>query len=230
MKLIIENFRKFLTEQNFISDIALEQDDEGNIILYHVSNTEDIQELDPDVAARNLKNYTQQEYRSWDRPRVFFFTRLGQEDTGIGQIQGVPYRVRLKPEQLYPIMDDPAGLSSKQMQQEWMTENIPEFAEKMKTAQKCSNSERYGQYHICSKTPDSDGLAYTEERFAGKVFLVNNPKFHHLKPNTYEMVAKLAEERYNSIGFIYPQSGEEGNQIVALWRKVPAEKLDKEFY
>ena len=78
MKLIIENFRKFLTEQNFISDIPLEQDDEGNIILYHVSNVEDIQELDPDVAARNLKNYTQQEYRSWNRPRVFFFTRLGQ--------------------------------------------------------------------------------------------------------------------------------------------------------
>jgi len=230
MKLIIENFRKFLTEQNFISDIALDKDEEGNIILYHISGAEDIEELDPDVAARNLKNYTTAEYRTWDRPRVFFFTRLGQEDTGIGQIQGVPYRVRLKPEQLYPIMDDPAGLSSKQMQQEWMTENIPEFAEKMKTAQKCSNSERYGQYHICSKTPDSDGLAYTEERFAGKVFLVNNPKFHHLKPNTYEMVAKLAEERYNSIGFIYPQSGEEGNQIVALWRKVPAEKLDKEFY
>jgi hypothetical protein len=230
MKLIIENFRKFLTEQNFISDIALDKDEEGNIILYHISGAEDIEELDPDVAARNLKNYTQQEYRSWDRPRIFFFTRLGQEDTGIGKIQGVPYRVRLKPEQLYPIMDDPAGLSSKQMQQEWMTENIPEFAEKIQTAQKCSNSERYGQYHICSKTPDSDGLAYTEERFAGKVFLVDNPKFHHLKPNTYDMVANLAEERYNSIGFIYPQSGQKGNQIVALWRKVPAEKLDKEFY
>jgi hypothetical protein len=44
------------------------------------------------------------------------------------------------------------------------------------------------------------------------------------------MVAQLSEERYNSIGFIYPQSGEEENQIVALWRKVPAEKLDKDFY
>ena len=230
MKLIIESFRKFLTEQNFISDIPLEQDEEGNIILYHVSSVDDIEELDPEIAARNLQNYTTAEYRTWDRPRVFFFTRLGQEDTGIGQIQGVPYRVRLRPDQLYPIMDDPAGLSSKQMQQEWMTENIPEFAEKMKEAQKCSNSERYGQYHICSKTSDSDGLYFTDERFAGKIFLVDNPKFHHLKPNTYEMVAKLAEERYNSIGFIYPQSGEEENQIVALWRKVPAEKLEKEFY
>ena len=230
MKLIIENFRKFLTEQNFISEIPLEQDEEGNVILYHVSSVEDIEELDPDIAARNLQNYTTAEYRTWDRPRVFFFTRLGQEDTGIGQIQGIPYRVRVKPYTLYPIMEDPAGLSSKQEQQNWMEENIPEFTEKMKEEQKCTNSERYGQYHICSKTPDSDGLAFTEERFAGKRFLVDNPKFHHLRPNTYEMVAQLAEERYNSIGFIYPQSGEKDNQIVVLWRKVPAEKLDKDFY
>jgi hypothetical protein len=230
MKLIIENFRKFLAEQNFISEIPLEQDEEGNIILYHISSTEDIEELDPDIAARNLQNYTTAEYRTWDRPRIFFFTRLGQVDTGLGQIQGIPYRVRVKPYTLYPIMEDPAGLSSKQEQQNWMEENVSEFAEKMQEAQKCSNSERYGQYHICSKTPDSDGLAFTEERFAGKKFLVDNPKFHHLKPNTYEMVAQLAEERYNSIGFIYPQSGEKDNQIVALWRKVPAEKLDKDFY
>ena len=230
MKELFENFKRFLTEQNFIGDMPLDYDEEGNIILYHISATEGINEFDPSYAAANIKNYTQQEYRTWDRPRVFFFTRLGQEDTGIGKIQGVPYRVRLKPNQLYPIMDDPAGLSSRQMQQEWMTENVPEFASKLKEAQKCSSSEKYNQWHICSKTPDSDGLAYTEERFAGKSFLVDNPKFHHLKPNTYEMVANLAEERYNSIGFIYPQSGEKENQIVALWRKVPAEKLDKDFY
>jgi hypothetical protein len=58
MKLIIENFRKFLAEQNFISDIPLETDEQGNVILYHVSSAEDIEELDPDVAARNLQNYT----------------------------------------------------------------------------------------------------------------------------------------------------------------------------
>jgi SepF-like predicted cell division protein (DUF552 family) len=230
MKLIIESFRRFLTEQNFISDIPLEQDEEGNIILYHVSTTKDIEEFDPEIASKNLKNYTQQEYRSWDRPRVFFFTRLGQEDTGIGRIEGVPYRVRLRPNQLYPIMDDPAGLSSKIEKQNWMEANIPEFAEKMQTAQKCSTSEKYNQWHICSKTEDSDGLAYTKEGLSGNMLMVDNPKFHHLKPNTYEMVAKLAEERYNSIGFIYPQSGDDENQIVALWRKVPAEKLDKEFY
>ena len=32
MKLIIENFRKFLAEQNFISDIPLETDEQGNVI------------------------------------------------------------------------------------------------------------------------------------------------------------------------------------------------------
>ena len=59
---------------------------------------------------------------------------------------------------------------------------------------------------------------------------MDNPRFHHLKPNTYEMVANLAEERYNSIGFIYPQSGDKQNQIVALWRKVPTERLEQDFY
>ena len=230
MKLIIENFRNFLTEQNFISDLPLERDEEGSIILYHISSTKDIKELDPDIAARNLKNYTTAEYRTWDRPRIFFFTRLGQEDTGIGQIQGVPYSVKLRPNQLYPVHDDPAGLSSRLERQNWMTTNIPKFAEEMKEAKKCSSSERYNEWHICSKTPDSDGLAWKEGRFGGKELLIDNPSFHHLKPNTFELVAKLAEERYNSIGFIYPQSGERGNLIVSLWRKVPAEKLDKDFY
>ena len=38
---------------------------------------------------------------------------LDKKILALSQIQGVPYRVRLKPNQLYPIMDDPAGLSSK---------------------------------------------------------------------------------------------------------------------
>jgi hypothetical protein len=68
-------------------------------------------------------------------------------------------------------MDDPAGLSSKQEQQNWMTDNVPEFAAKIGEAQKCSFDEKYNQWHICSKTPDSDGLYYTDEKFAGKIFL-----------------------------------------------------------
>ena len=230
MKELFENFKRFLTEQNFIGDMPLDYDEEGNIILYHISATEGINEFDPSYAAANIKNYTQQEYRTWDRPRVFFFTRLGQEDTGVGKIEGVPYSVKLKASQLYPIMEDPAGLSSKIEQQGWMIENIPEFREEYQQAKKCSVREKYNQWHICSKTTDSDGLAYTEERFAGKILLVDNPRFHHLKPNTYEMVANLAEERYNSIGFIYPQSGDKQNQIVALWRKVPTQRLEKDFY
>ena len=230
MKELFENFRRFLIEQNFIGDLPLDYDEEGNVILYHISDTEGINEFDPSYAAANIKNYTQQEYRTWDRPRVFFFTCLGQEDTCVGRIPGVPYKVKLKANQLYPVMDDPAGLSSKVEQQNWMTQNIPEFREEYEQAKKCSVGEKYNQWHICSKTPDSDGLAYTEERFAGKILLVDNPRFHHLKPNTYEMVANLAEERYNSIGFIYPQSGDKQNQIVALWRKVPTERLEQDFY
>ena len=47
MKLIIESFRKFLAEQNFISEIPLETDEEGNVILYHVSRVDDIEEFRP---------------------------------------------------------------------------------------------------------------------------------------------------------------------------------------
>ena len=119
MKLIIENFRKFLTEQNFISEIPLEQDEEGNVILYHVSRVDDIEELDPDVAARNLQNYTTAEYRTWDRPRIFFFTRLGQEDIGVGRIQGQAYKATIDPSVLYPIMNDPLKLSYPDRQEEY---------------------------------------------------------------------------------------------------------------
>ena len=62
-------------------------DEEGNVILYHISATEGINEFDPSYAAANIKNYTQQEYRTWDRPRVFFFTRLGQ----IGNLEAIGY-------------------------------------------------------------------------------------------------------------------------------------------
>ena len=61
------------------------------------------------IAAKNVKTYTNAEYRAWDRPRVFFFTKWGQEDVGIGRIQGNVYEVEVSPNQLYPISEDPNG-------------------------------------------------------------------------------------------------------------------------
>ncbi|MHA2220404.1 MAG: hypothetical protein ACXACY_31420 [Candidatus Hodarchaeales archaeon] len=43
----IKEWSQFLAEENFISDynFNLDYDDEGNVVLYHVSPTQDIEEL-----------------------------------------------------------------------------------------------------------------------------------------------------------------------------------------
>ncbi len=230
MKLILESWRKFLHEGAASYRDKLEYDDEGNVILYHVSGREDIEELDPQLAAKNLRSYTAQEYKTWDRPRIFFFTRLGQEDVGIGRIEGTPYSVKIDPSQLYPINEDPHNLFSLRELQNYMAKESNEFAAEYEKAEKCNPSQEYNEWHICNKTSDSSGLAWIKDRFGTKRLLVNDLKYHNIKPNVYEMVANVAEMSYNSIGFIYPQSDDPNSLIVVLWKKVPATKLEKEFY
>ena len=107
MELFFENWRQHLKEQE-TSNI------DTDIILYHISNTANIEVLDPAIAARSPKSYTKAEYRTWDRPRVFFFTKWGQEDMGVGRIGGTDghvYKVQIKEHELYPVMRDPLNLS-----------------------------------------------------------------------------------------------------------------------
>lgn len=233
MKFILE-WRKFLKEQNFIDDpkYDLQYDEEGDIILYHVSSTSGIEEFDPDIAAAGAKNYTTREYITWNRPRVFFFTKCGQEDTGIGQIPGQCfYKIKIPAEKLYPVMEDPAQLSSLQNKQEWMIENVPGFKEAFDKAEKCDTiNNNYYRMHPCRQNENSQGLAWISRRFGTDLFLVNSPKFHSQKPNVYEMVAKLAEERYGVIGFIYPQeAGNLDTLIATIWRPVKAYEFS-DFY
>ena len=227
----VNEWKKFLKEENFLKGFPLEIDEEGNVILYHVSSTKDIEEFNPNTAASSARNYTTREYVTWNRPRVFFFTKKGQEDTGIGRIPGETfYQVKVPLSKLYPVMKDPAQLSSKIQTQKYMMEKVPGFKDRYEKAEKCSSLNEYNQWHICSKTKDSDQLAWYEERFMGKRFLIDDPRLHSDKPNIYEMVADLSEERYGTIGFIYPQeSGDENTLIAAIWRPVKASKL-KNFY
>jgi len=90
VKLLLENWKRFLLNENLLApyESDLEYTEDGKLVLYHVSSTSDIETLDPAVAAQSTKSYTKAEYRTWDRPRIFFFTRLGQEDIGVGRIQG----------------------------------------------------------------------------------------------------------------------------------------------
>ena len=113
-----------------------------------------------------------------------------------------------------------------------MAENVPAFNEKYEKAQKCDSANNdYNEYHICSKVEDSNGLAWYEERFMGKKFLIDNPRFHSERPNVYELVARLAEERYGVIGFIYPQeSGDRDTMIAVIWRPIETTPLEDNFY
>ena len=58
----IKEWKQFLTEENFISDynFNLDYDDEGNVVLYHVSPTPDIDQFNPDL---NI-NYSRRKYES----------------------------------------------------------------------------------------------------------------------------------------------------------------------
>ena len=227
----INEWKSFLNEENFLSDYPLEIDEDGNVNLYHVSSTKNIEEFDPDIAAASAQNYTTRDYVTWNRPRVFFFTKKGQQDTGIGRIPGETfYQIKVPINKLYPVMEDPAKLSSRLETQNYMIDNVPGFEEIYERSEKCDPSNEYNQWHICSKVENSDGLAWYEKRFSGKKLLIDNPKYHSEKPNVYELVAKLAEERYGTIGFIYPQeSGDRNTLIAAIWRPIKAIKL-KDFY
>ena len=173
MELLFENWRGFLRED---VNVDLGEDE---MYLYHVSSARNIEVFDPAIAGRRPSHYTKQEYRSWSRPRVFFFTKWGQEDTAIGRIGGGNiYRVKLKKSELYPVYKDPLKLSYPEMQDKY-------------------------------KEIDPHGFGMF---------------------NVYERVATLAEKLHGYKGFIYPQDNNPDNMIVALWKKVPAEKIDKPFY
>ena len=170
---IHENWQRFLNED---IDVDLGEDE---MYLYHISSAANIEVFDPAIAAGRPQSYTKQEYRSWSRPRVFFFTKWGQEDSAIGKIGGASlYRVKLKKSELYPIYKDPLKLS------------YPEMKDKYKEI----DPHGFGMF------------------------------------NTFERVATLAEKLHGYIGFIYPQNNDPDKTIVALWKKVPAEKIDEPFY
>lgn len=114
MKKIFETWNSYLAEgENLLGSLAgkLDYNDEGEVQLYHVSKNANLSDLDPEIAASNRQNFSKQEFRTWDRPRIFFFTKMGQEDPGVGRMRGAGYAAHVKPEYLYPVHSDPLRLS-----------------------------------------------------------------------------------------------------------------------
>jgi len=174
MERLFEHWRRHINEE----------ETEEEVVLYHVSSVPNIEVLDPEIAIKSARHYTKQEYRTWDRPRVFYFTNWGQEDVGVGKIGGINghvYKVNIKASELYPVMRDPL-----------------QFSRRIDEYKQLREKER--------------GL----------------PK--HYPTNAYEIVATFAERELGVKGFIYPQSAKPNHMIVALWKKVPVEKVDKSFY
>ena len=120
MELLLKNWKTFLLE-NVLGDYEnqLEYSDDGDVMIYHVSSKKGLKNLDPSVAAANVRDYTRREYGTWERPRVFFFTRRAQEDTGIGRIQGSAYVGKIEPDKLYPLYKDPNGYKSSDRKEEY---------------------------------------------------------------------------------------------------------------
>ena len=199
MKLLLENWNKFLTEGGVPESVwpeeylnQLEIDEGNNVSLFHVSSAPNIEILDPQIAVKNLQRYTNADYRAWDRPRVFYFTRCAQKDVSIGQIGGkCSYSVKIPLDQLYPIHKDPLNLGGK--------EGVEEY----------------------KKLP---GKGDKKMSWGG---IMVRPA------NWFDVVATLAEMRYNVKGFIYPQSPrdkENLNLIAILWTPEQVTKMDAEFY
>ena len=118
MKLLFENWRQYLNEEIDHYKEDLDIDDEGNVKLYHIG-AEDLTVLDPKMAETGRRNYSKSEFREWDRPRVFFFTKMGQEDAAVGQVQGIPYITKVKFSKLYPVYKDPLKLSYPEMKEKF---------------------------------------------------------------------------------------------------------------
>ena len=192
MKTLFENWNKYLKE-----DVKVEVG-AGEAILYHVSPVPDIEFLDPEIAVRNLQIYSTAEYQAWDQPRVFYFTKWGQEDIGMGKIPGENvYKVHINKSDLYEIYKDPNCYSCRDRY-----------------------DERVKEYKEIRAQPRTD-----EE---GKE-IPGTPEYYPV--NSFRMVHALLKKYQSNIkGFIYPQSGNPDNVIVALWERVPVEKLDKSFY
>ena len=80
--------------------------EEGMINLFHYSN-EELNVVDPRSAVMN--SYSKQEYRTWGRGRVFFYTDPNiREGIVTGQVKN---ETKLPIDRLYPLTEDPLGLS-----------------------------------------------------------------------------------------------------------------------
>ena len=151
MKPLLENWRKFLKEEAIAPyRDQLEFTEDGDIIMYHVSSDKEITRLDPTVARQKAKSYTRREYKTWDRPRVFFFTKKGQKDPSVGRISGRAYVAKVDPKTLYPIFVDPNKYNT--------TENREVYKKKREETQKIPSYYPVNGFEFMASMAEDDGF------------------------------------------------------------------------
>ena len=131
MKLLIENFKKYISEES-LGDFS----DEGMINLYHYTNPRNAEGKDslvpdPQYFVTSRGAYSKREWETSRYPRTFFYTDYENKEP---IVNGALVSTSVPTNEIYDLKNDPEGYVEKhrhptyglrkQMEWEWMMEDI----------------------------------------------------------------------------------------------------------
>ena len=126
MKLLIENFKKYISEES-LGDFS----DEGMVNLYHYTNPRNVEGrdsiiLDPQYFVNSRGAYSKREWETSRYPRTFFYTDYENKEP---IINGALVSTSVPTNEIYDLKNDPEGYVEKhrhptyglRKQMEWET-------------------------------------------------------------------------------------------------------------
>ena len=126
MKLLIENFKKYISEES-LGDFS----DEGMVNLYHYTNPRNVEGrdsiiLDPQYFVNSRGAYSKREWETSRYPRTFFYTDYENKEP---IVNGALLSTSVPTNEIYDLKNDPEGYVEKhrhptyglRKQMEWET-------------------------------------------------------------------------------------------------------------
>jgi hypothetical protein len=126
MKLLIENFKKYISEES-LGDFS----DEGMVNLYHYTNPRNVEGrdsiiLDPQYFVNSRGAYSKREWETSRYPRTFFYTDYENKEP---IVNGALVSTSVPTNEIYDLKNDPEGYVEKhrhptyglRKQMEWET-------------------------------------------------------------------------------------------------------------
>ena len=126
MKLLIENFKKYISEES-LGDFS----DEGMVNLYHYTNPRNVEGkdsiiLDPQYFVNSRGAYSKREWETSRYPRTFFYTDYENKEP---IVNGTLLSTSVPTNEIYDLKNDPEGYVEKhrhpkyglRKQMEWET-------------------------------------------------------------------------------------------------------------